>query len=106
MQSESHVSGATAEIEHTRVWPLQNGRKVARRLPPPPTVHVEREHMIEQIVSWRNGSEHFPHSPCGGRGIACSFGSRAQDSRVDGIADGLLHHSRNSTGGAIRLARL
>src|SRR6202035_2455175 len=60
-QSESHVPAAATEIDHPRVWPLQNGRKAPRRLPPPPTVHVEGKHMVEQIVPRRYRSEHFTH---------------------------------------------
>jgi hypothetical protein len=61
MQSEGHVAGATAKVENARVWLLQDCRKTASRPTPPPTVYVERENMIEQIVPRRDGSEHFPH---------------------------------------------
>lgn len=33
----------------------------ARGTPPPEAIHVERKYVIEQVIAWRDGSEHFAH---------------------------------------------
>ncbi len=42
--------------------------------PPPHAVHVERKHVVQQIVAGRDGSEHLAHRARGGGLVACALG--------------------------------
>jgi hypothetical protein len=79
-QGERHVSGAAAKIEHASVGTLQNGVEFTRRAPPPQPIDVERENVIEQVVTRRNRSKHFPDGARGRFAVLGACGSGAYNS--------------------------
>ena len=49
------------EIENLRVRSLQNVAEGSRSTIPPQMIDIERQHMVEQIVTRRDGGEHVAH---------------------------------------------
>ena len=62
MKSKCHVAGAAAQIQHTGVRPGENVSEGPGGSPPPQAVDIEREEMIEKIVTRRDGAEHLADS--------------------------------------------
>src|SRR6266404_1070004 len=60
-QSQRHVAGPTADIQDLGIRPLQNMAESSRRAPPPPTVDIGGENMIEQVVARRDLIKHLLH---------------------------------------------
>src|ERR1700716_3523675 len=81
-QSESHVSGAAAKIQHASIGTPQNGIELARGAPPPQPVNVERENVIQQVVARRDRRKHFPDGLRRRLAISRTGGSGAHDSLV------------------------
>ncbi len=58
-KGERHVAGTTTQIKHPGIRLRKDLSKAAGCSSPPPPIHVEREHMIQQIVAGRNRREHL-----------------------------------------------
>src|ERR1700686_5221072 len=61
-QSERHIASAAAKIKHASRGTFENCIKLAGSAPPPQTVDVTRENVIQKIVARRNRSEHLADS--------------------------------------------
>src|SRR5579863_9064085 len=80
-QSEGHVSRTAAEIEDTGIRAAEDVAEGARGAAPPHAIHIERQHMVQKIVAWRNGGKHFAHSARRRALVARPFRSGANDCR-------------------------
>ena len=59
MKSKCHVASAAAQIHHTGVRSGEDVSEGLRGAPPPQMVDIEREEMIEKVVTRRDGAEHL-----------------------------------------------
>ncbi len=59
MKSKCHVASAAAQIHHTGVRPGEDMSEGPGGSPPPQTVDIEREEMIEKVVTRCDGAEHL-----------------------------------------------
>ena len=59
MKSKCHVAGAAAQIHHTGVRPGEDVSEGLSGSPPPQPVDIEREKMIEKVVTRRDGAEYL-----------------------------------------------
>ena len=59
MKSKCHVASAAAQIHHTGVRSREDVREGPGGSPPPQTVDIEREEMIEKVVTRCDGAEHL-----------------------------------------------
>ena len=62
MKSKCHVASAAAQIHHTGVRSGEDVSEGLRGAPPPQMVDIEREEMIEKVVTRRDGAEHHADS--------------------------------------------
>src|SRR6185369_12987353 len=89
IQSKGHVAGPAAEIEHLCIVLAEDVAESTSGTPPPETIDVHRQHVIEQIVAGRDGVEHLPHGGGGGLLIAGSLWTSAD-------CFGLILHRRHA----------
>src|SRR5207245_11420324 len=62
MKSKCHVASAAAQIHHTGVRAGEDVSEGLRGAPPPQMGDIEREEMIEKVVTRRDGAEHLADS--------------------------------------------
>jgi hypothetical protein len=82
-QREGHISGPAAEIKNASGGPGKDMAECTRGTTPPQTVHVQRQHMIQQVVARRDGGEHFAHGPRRSLRVACAFWGSPDYRRFD-----------------------
>jgi hypothetical protein len=59
MKSKCHVASAAAHIHHTGVRPSEDVSEGPGGSSPPQTINIEREEMIEKVVTRRDGAKHL-----------------------------------------------
>ncbi len=59
MKSKCHVASAAAQIQHTDARSGEDVSEGPGSSPPPQMVDIEREEMIEKVVTRRDGAEHL-----------------------------------------------
>src|SRR2546422_733859 len=64
MKSKCHVASAAAQIHHTGVRSGEDVSEGLRGAPPPQMVDIEREEMIEKVVTERDVPQHFVATSC------------------------------------------
>src|ERR1017187_3647935 len=62
-QGHCHIACPAADVQHRRIGISQNRLEPPCSLPPPKPVYIGGEHMIQQVVPWRNLVEHLTHRP-------------------------------------------
>ena len=76
-ESEGEIAGATAEIQDHRIAVLEYGPETARNALAPKTIEVERQEMIEQVITGGDLCEHFANFSRGVPFGVGTFGLRA-----------------------------
>lgn len=80
-QLQCEIARAATEVKGERFWGGEIRAKLADRETPPATIHVEREQVIEEIVSGSDGREHaadaLPMAARSARGFSPSRASFA-----------------------------
>src|SRR5437016_4744475 len=72
-KGKRHVASSAAQVEYADVRARQKIRKCTCSTAPPQSVHIERENVVQEIVSWRDGGEHLLHRARGGLLVGGAF---------------------------------
>src|SRR5713101_9948346 len=85
-KSEGEITGSTAEIENQRIGAVEDGLQTPCGARAPETIELQRQEMIEQIVSRRDLGEHLAAFF-----RSVGFGNRALGARSVDRRGGLSH---------------
>jgi hypothetical protein len=65
-QSERHIAGPATQVENTGIRTPQDVPKTAGGAAPPHAVYVAGKHVVQKIVTGRDGGKHVAHGAgCG-----------------------------------------
>src|SRR5205823_8534375 len=79
------IAGPATQVENAGIHTLQDVPKGASGAAPPHPVNVAGEHVIQKIVTGRDGGKHVAHGAGCGLLIARAGGSGSDDARLEGF---------------------
>src|SRR5580658_5218604 len=97
LERQRQIPSPAAQIQNTRIRFCQNRSDTGDRAGAPVTIDIERQQMIQQVVSGSDAAEHAAHpggglllilGSCRGRPAACLLGQQASASSMAASTNG------------------